>query len=187
MKKILIINFIIYSFIASAQVAIGKSSLSSSSVSLEFGDSNPINGYRGVVLPWVTSEADLSSTPVNGTIIFDLSTYKVKVKKTAAGWTDLTVKDISQTLPGITNQTVDTSLQDTKTDLPSARVIIGDPRESASGILILNTNRAMVLPKVPSPHLNIKSPSAGMMAFDTDTNKLAIFNGSVWTFWSWKP
>ena len=52
------------------------------------------------------------------------------------------------------------------------------------GILVLeNTNQAMVLPKVASPHLNILNPTPGLMVFDTASGQLAVFNGSVWTFW----
>ncbi|WP_262907374.1 hypothetical protein [Chryseobacterium sp. LC2016-27] len=41
----------------------------------------------------------------------------------------------------------------------------------------------MILPKVASPHLNIINPSAGMMVYDTVKKQLAIYNGTVWSFW----
>jgi hypothetical protein len=41
----------------------------------------------------------------------------------------------------------------------------------------------MVLPKVASPHLNIISPSAGMIVYDTIKKQLAVYNGTVWSFW----
>ena len=56
--------------------------------------------------------------------------------------------------------------------------------DSAPGILVLtDTNKAMILPKVASPHLNIINPSAGMMAYDTVKRQLAVFNGTVWSFY----
>jgi len=57
-------------------------------------------------------------------------------------------------------------------------------QRTAIGILVLSdTNTAMILPKMDSPHLNIVNPAPGMMAYDTKTNQLAIFKGTVWTFW----
>jgi hypothetical protein len=60
---------------------------------------------------------------------------------------------------------------------------VGTP-SSVSGILVLeDANKAMILPKVASPHLNIISPAAGMMVYDTQKKQLAVFNGTVWSFW----
>lgn len=183
MKKIIYITAVIISNLAFAQMNIGGNSISSNSISLEFGISNATNGYKGVILPWATSETDVTGA-VNGTLILDLNTQKIKVKKTAIGWTDLTVKNTTDVIPGITNQTINYSIVDnSKTDLAGAKVSIGTPT-STPGILVLeDTNKAMILPKMDSPHLNIKSPAAGMMAYDTLTNQLALFNGTVWTFW----
>lgn len=184
MKKILLSSTLLLAGIYHAQVSIGGSSLSSTAVSLEFGVSNSTNGYRGIILPWVTSETEVSNA-VNGTLIFDLATLKVKVKK-STGWFDLTVKNASDVIPGITNQTVDSSIQNSLSDLPNAKVQIGgNPNtDTTPGILVLaDTSKAMILPKMASPHLNIKNPAAGMMAYDTTTNQLEVFNGTVWTFW----
>jgi septal ring-binding cell division protein DamX len=74
----------------------------------------------------------------------------------------------------------------TLTDVSSAKTSIGTnaATDSTSGILVLtDTNKAMVLPKVSSPHLNIISPSSGMMVYDTTAHQLAVFNGTVWSFW----
>ena len=64
-------------------------------------------------------------------------------------------------------------------------LIGGDPAtDTTPGILVLaDTNKAMVLPKVASPHLNIVNPSPGMMVYDTTSKQLAVFNGTVWSFW----
>lgn len=148
-------------------MAIGKSSVTSPSVSLEFGTAN-----RGIVLPWVTSTGAVTGA-VNGTLVYDISDKKVKVKY-SSGWKDLSVD---------TTGAVDTSLQNSRSDLASAKVSIGPPT-ATPGILVLeDSNKAMVLPKVASPHLNVITPSAGMMAYDTDTKLLVVFNGTVWSFW----
>lgn len=168
MKKAFLIIANIISVSHFAQVSLGKTTLESASSSLEFGSEN-----RGLVLPWVTDTAAVQNV-VNGTLIFDTSDKKVKVYQNNA-WKDLSV-DL--------NGTADTSLQDALSDNPNAKVSIGTP-SSVTGILVLeDNNKAMILPKVSSPHLNIISPAAGMIVYDTDKKQLAIFNGSVWTFWS---
>lgn len=155
---------------AYSQVALGKGSISNSSVSLEFGTEN-----RGIILPWVNSAAAVTGA-VNGTFIFDSADKKVKYLK-AGSWFDLTVD---------TTGTVDTSLQNTLSELPSSTVAIGKTatNNTTPGILVLTDNdKAMVLPKVANPHLNIVNPSAGMMVYDTVNKQLAVFNGAVWSFW----
>lgn len=167
MKNIISAILILISTCAFAQVAIGKSSVSSPSVSLEFGNEN-----RGLLLPWVTSVASVTGV-VDGTMVYDTSDKKVKVKY-ASGWKDLSID---------TTGVVDTSLQISKTELANAKVSIGTPT-STPGILVLeDNNKAMILPKVASPHLNIINPSAGMMVYDTVSKQLAVFNGTVWSFW----
>ena len=170
MKNIFLTLSILISACASAQVAIGKASVSSPSVSLEFYDG--VDNARGIVLPWVTSTADVSGV-VNGTLVYNTADKKTYVKY-ASGW-----KDLSVDASGV----VDTTLQDSISDLAEAKVSIGTPT-STPGILVLeDTDKAMVLPKVASPHLTIVNPAAGMMAYDTVKNQLAVFNGTVWSFW----
>lgn len=158
-----------------SQVAIGKSSVSSGSVSLEFGTAN-----RGIILPWVTSTAAVTGV-VNGTMIYDLSDKKVKIKY-ASGWKDLSLETSGTTVDPLTG--VDGVLiQNTATENTSAKTSIGTPT-SAPGILVLeDTTKAMILPKVASPHLNIINPAPGMMVYDTFNKQLAVFNGRVWSFW----
>ncbi len=155
-----------------AQVNIGDSTISSPSVSLEFGQGN-----KGIVLPWVTSKDDVvAAGVVDGTLIFDSSDKKVKLRSNN-NWVDLTID---------TSGTVDVSLQNSKTENASAKVVIGSNGNTVTtpGILVLSdTNKAMILPKVADPHLNIVKPASGMMVYDTTAHRLAVFNGNVWTFW----
>lgn len=173
MKNIFLTLSILISACASAQVAIGKPSVSSTSVSLEFYDS--ADNKRGILLPWVTNTADVTGA-VNGTMVYNTSDKKVYVKY-ASGWKDLSVDATGA---------VDTSLQNSLSDLDTAKVLIGGnpDTDSTPGILVLaDTDKAMVLPKVASPHLNIVNPSPGMMVYDTTAKQLAVFNGTVWSFW----
>lgn len=171
MKKIIFSSIIsLLASILQGQVAIGKTSVTNSSVSLEFGTEN-----RGLLLPWVNSSTALSSS-VDGTLIYDVSDKKVKYKKDGS-WFDLSVDG---------NGAVDTTLQDGLSENTTAKTIIGSNvgTDTTSGILVLSdSNKAMVLPKVASPHLNIIKPAAGMLAYDINTKQLAVFNGVNWSFW----
>lgn len=171
MKKIIFSSIIsLLASILQGQVAIGKTSVTNSSVSLEFG-----TGDRGLLLPWVNSSTALSSA-VDGTLIYDVSDKKVKYKKDGS-WFDLSVDG---------NGAVDTTLQDGLAEKTTAKTVIGSNvgTDTISGILVLSdSNKAMVLPKVASPHLNIIKPDAGMLAYDINTKQLAVFNGVNWSFW----
>lgn len=179
----------------SAQVSIGKSNLTNTTVSLEFGANDTINGYKGILLPWVSTIAGTPNAtytgvanPVDGTLIFDVADKIVKYRK-AGTWFALSKNEIS-TVNGIPNYDttgiVNTSAQDLLVENISAKVMIGGNPETDNtvGILVLaDIDKAMILPKMVSPHLNISNPPAGMMAYDTNTKQLAVFNGNVWSFW----
>ncbi|MGU3376984.1 hypothetical protein [Chryseobacterium sp. M5A1_1a] len=149
-----------------AQIAIGKKSVTNPSVSLEFANTE----NRGLVLPYVENISGISQ---DGTIIYDNSDKKVKYLKNGS-WFDLSVD---------TTGDADLSIQTTKTEKIGAKVSIGSPT-STDGILVLeDNNKAMILPKVSSPHLNIINPAAGMLVYDTNSRQLAVYNGTVWSFW----
>ena len=176
MKKISItIAAILVSFTAQAQLAIGANDVSSASVSLEFGDEN-----RGLLLPWVDSESAVTDVE-NGTLVYDISDHKVKVKY-ASGWTDLSLNETGTTVNPLSN--VDgMDIQSTLVENTNAKVSIGEPT-SVNGILVLeSTDKAMVLPKVSAPHTNIINPTAGLMVYDPTTQELAVFNGTDWAYW----
>lgn len=170
MKKTFIFILATISACASAQVAIGKSSVTNASVSLEFE-----MGNKGMVLPWVSSAANVTDA-VDGTVIYDINDHKVKYRKNGS-WFDLSVD---------TSGTANTILQDSKTELANAKVAIGTnaATDTTPGILVLtDTDKAMVLPKTTQPHLNVKNPAAGMIVYDTANKQLAVYNGTVWSFW----
>lgn len=170
MKKLIISSILLISTLAFSQVAIGKTSVTNTSVSLEFG-----TGNKGLLLPWVTSAASVSGA-VDGTIIYDITDKKIKYRKNG-NWFDLSID---------TTGTVNTTLQDPLVEKASAKTAIGAnaATDAISGILVLtDTNKAMILPKADSPHLNIINPSAGMIVYDNVKHQLAVFNGTVWSFW----
>lgn len=177
MKSILIAGGLLVSSVCFSQVAIGKTSVTNDQVSLEFGNSE----NRGLILPWVKPRPD-GTIPnmVDGMIIFDPVKAEVKVVVDGA-WQMLSAADPT----GAGTVPVDTSLQDTKTEVPSAMVRIGKTENTdLNGVLVLSdTDKAMILPKVASPHLNIIDPAPGLVVYDTTAHQVAVFNGQVWSFW----
>lgn len=153
-----------------SQIAIGKPTVTNTSVSLEFADTE----NRGLILPYVETKTGITN---NGTLIYDTTDYKVKYLKDTGIWTDLSVDNTG---------TASLSPQTGKTESSAAKSVIGAAAatDTTPGILILSdANKAMILPKVASPHLNILDPAPGMMAYDTVKRQLAVYNGKVWTFW----
>lgn len=159
--------------IIQAQVAIGKENITNASVSLEFSTAE----NRGLILPYVENKTGLTS---EGTLIYDTSDHKVKYLKSNTQWTNLSEDDGTTSTIG----SADLSIQGVgKVEKATAKTSIGSP-SSTDGILVLEAaNKAMILPKVASPHLNIINPAPGMMAYDTVKRQLAVYNGKVWTFW----
>lgn len=174
-KYILIVAIIFGSAKIEAQIILNPNqnqTISNTSVLLEFG-SQP----KGILLPWVTNTAVVTGA-VPGTMVYDTSDKKVKYLKAGAdaGW-----KDLSVDVTGVVN----TSLQDALTEAGSAKTIIGNEASTAPGILVLDSpTKAMVLPKVARPFNSIINPSPGMTVYDSATKQLALFNGTVWTFFN---
>ena len=208
MKRIITIVSLLTINTVFSQVAIGKTTVTNSTVSLEFYDS--ADNTKGMLLPWVSTVKDspvvynattkegyngMQGAISDGTIIFDLSDYKVKYMK-AGIWSDLTptltfpltvknAADVDVVILALVNPN-DPSIQDTRAEETTAKVAIGanGAADNTNGILVLtDTNKAMILPKVASPHLKIQNPAAGMIAYDTVKRQLAVFNGTVWSFW----
>lgn len=186
MKKTIFILISLISACATAQVAIGKSNTTNASVSLEFGDYDNSNG-KGLILPWVTSASTLN-TAVEGTLIFDTEDHILKYKNSDTEWFALT-RNENAAVEGSTVDTTgaaDTTLQDNLADNPNAKAVIGAAGETDTppGILVLSdTDKAMILPKAPEPHKNISNPEPGTIVYDTTNKMVAVFNGTVWSFW----
>ena len=157
----LIANFVIYS-----QVGIETTSIHTDAI-LDF----PLGQNKGIVLPMVES-LPTGSAATNGTFLIDKTDGKVKVRQNGV-WLNLTSSS------NLSSYSVNPSA-----DI-SDGVIIGATSSSASGVLVLESiNKALMLPKVASPHLNIKSPYPGLMCYDTVKNSIAVFNGEGWYYWN---
>lgn len=169
MKKIILTTILCAAVTTvKSQLAIGKTTVTNSSVSLEFSDTE----NKGIILPYVETKTSITE---NGSVIYDVTDHKVKYLKDNS-WFDLTVDTFGE---------ADTTIQQSKTEFPTAKTAIGtNSSDTANGILVLSdTNKAMILPRVASPHLKIINPAPGMMVYDTTKRQLAVYNGSVWSFW----
>ncbi|MGR3856858.1 MULTISPECIES: hypothetical protein [Chryseobacterium] len=173
MKKALLIIAILVVGTVKSQVAIGKENITNSSVSLEFSSAE----NRGFILPYIDDKSGLT---FEGTVIYDTTDHKVKYLKNNSQWTNLSEDDGTAATIGI----ADLSIQGVdKQEKITAKAGIGI-LSPTPGILVLEaSDKAMILPKVASPHLNIINPAAGMMVYDTAKRQLAVYNGKVWTFW----
>ncbi|QBQ42049.1 hypothetical protein E2P86_13185 [Sphingobacterium psychroaquaticum] len=169
MKNILLFVLLSAGVSLKAQVLISKDKAENASVSLSFGNTE----NKGLVLPYVENKSGITE---NGTIIFDATDKKVKYLKENS-WFDLTMDDTG---------VVDVSIQTAKTEVAGSKVSVGEAT-ATDGVLVLEeSDKAMVLPKVAEPHLNIINPSPGMMVYDTKNKLLCVYNGTVWTFWGAK-
>jgi len=177
MKKI--ISAILLSVIsgAHAQVIIGDAvgtADTKTSVLLEFAS----NQNKGIILPYVRT---MPASPAEGTLVLDASDpTKARVKYFNGSWMDLSAQDAD-----VTTAMVNQPAAILAAEAPGARTIIGALSSPADGVLVLeSTTKAMVLPAVEDVQ-NIINPSPGMMVYinKSGTKRLAIFNGSKWSYW----
>ncbi|WP_126651649.1 hypothetical protein [Chryseobacterium aureum] len=150
-----------------AQIAIGKQTVDGRSTVLDFD--NGAGNTKGLILP-ATSGLPTGSW-VNGTFIFDVTDKKIKVYENDL-WKSLSDTGNSNAIEA--NNSAETG----------KGVIMGEAASAADGVLVLESqNKAMILPKIAAPHLNVKNPYPGMICYDTTSKTLAVFDGSVWNYW----
>lgn len=165
MKTTILMMTVLTAGILQAQVAIGKPTVDGAGI-LDFASGD----NRGIMLPRVT---DVSGITTEGTLYYDVAAKKVKCK----GHTE---EDLSVKNDGVFVETPNYQALAEEGD----GVVIGDETMAPEGVLVLeDATRALILPKVASPHLNIKNPEAGLICYDTDSNMLAVYDGKQWAFW----
>lgn len=169
MKKILMsISFgLLLGGLSQAQVIISENAsptASSPNVLLEFGTAK-----KGIIVPSVAEATDA----VNGTFFFDTTTKEFMMVE-------------NENLVSLTENAeegVNHAFANAGGDV-GAGAIIGATSTTKPGALVLeSTTQALVLPKVASPHLNMPSPIAGTMVYDTDADMLAVYDGKNWSYW----
>ena len=184
MKKILSTILLAALSTANAQVIIGDAvgtAAVKTSVLLEFAAGQ----NKGIILPYVRT---MPVAPTEGTILLDASTPTTSRIKyyagTVKGWVDLSGQDANLNSTTVLANFA-TEQPATITETATSKAIIGAQTTAADGVLVLeSTTKAMVLPIVADVQ-NIPSPSPGMMVYinKTGAKRLAVFNGSKWSFW----
>ena len=188
MKNTFLALLLISASALSAQVTIGTGagpSAVKTSVLLEFAAGQ----NKGIIVPYVRT---LPVTPTEGTIILDarepanarMKVYNGNTITGSSGYVDLSGQ------PGNITTVMVTQAATTVAEVPSSRTVIGTlpsnfPTDFPEGVLVLNsTTKAMVLPIVADVQ-NILQPSPGMMVYvnKQGSKRLAVFNGSKWSFW----
>lgn len=177
MKKLIFTLLLSVTTIANAQVIIGDETGTATvktSVLLEFANTQ----NKGIILPYVRT-LPAAATSNRGSILLDGSTATAARVKFSNGttWTDLSGQD--------GNITSALSNQPTGITEGTAKTIIGAQTSTAEGVLVLeSTTKAMVLPMVNSTD-DIINPAPGMMVYlnKSGAKRLAVFNGSRWSYW----
>lgn len=165
MKNIVLLLGFLSSGLISAQVGIGKESVDGDGI-LDFA----LNTTNGIMLPIVET---LPNDAVAGTILMDKNDKTVKMKDGSA-WVALSDEG-----------SVNIATFNTNAEVPGPnRVIIGDSTTTAPGVLVLESaDKALILPKIADPHINVKSPYPGMICYDTVSKTMAVFDGLKWSYW----
>lgn len=167
-KIIALLGLLVVNF-GFSQIAIGKPTVANSSVLLDFGTDG-----KGIILPSVNT----APGAVGGTFIFNTTENTVQVWEEknnggTGGWTNLT----------IAGDGVPHSFSNAGSDAGNG-VIMGANSSTKPGVLVLeSTQKALVLPLVASPHLNVVGAIAGTMVYDTDADMIAIYDGANWNYW----
>jgi len=168
MKKIIITTVLsVIGYLSHAQVIItdeANPAPTNSSVLLEFGTAN-----KGIILPSVEE----APGAVGGTFIVNTTDGAVQYND-GTGWVNLTDAGDLVENP-YTNDGTDTG----------EGAVIGAETTTKPGALVLeSTTQALVLPHVADPELNVLSPVAGTMVYDTTSDALAVYDGQFWSYWA---
>ena len=176
MKKLTYISFLIIAGFASAQVSIGgKQSVEGEATILDFN--NVADNTKGIILPAIKNRSTAIATDKaknNGTFFFEKDTSKVMMYENEK-WVELNNKEGNKTSL-VVNESAESP--------GNHGTIIGAETSAAKGVLILESvDKAMILPKIANPHDTVKNPYPGMICYDTASDTLAVFDGTVWNYW----
>ena len=168
MKKIkYIIGAFLIGLTVNAQAVIGKTTPQGSGI-VDFN----VGDKAGIVLPWVTA-LPTGKALTGGVMLFDANLKKVVYYNDTA-WVDLSKRAGA----------VDLSIQASVPEAATKGTVIGAESSSVDGVLVLESaDKALILPRIVSPHLNIIKPMAGTICYDTVKKMVCVYNGTEWTFW----
>jgi hypothetical protein len=165
MKRIITIIALFQIGLGSAQIAVEKPQVDGDGI-LDFAP----NTTKGILLPIVET---LPTNAVSGTLLMDKNDQTLKMNVETA-WIPLSDPG---SVAGVTFNT------NNEIAGPN-RIIMGAATTTAPGVLVLESpDKALILPKVAAPHLNVKSPYPGMICYDTVSKTMAVFDGLKWSYW----
>ena len=145
-----------------AQVAIGKTTITNSSVALEFG-----SDARGICLPVVDDAEAITAT--NGSLVFDGATGSFRYYANNT-WSSATAGGQTGGAPA----GADTA----------GGVIIGANSSSAKGALIIeSSSRALVLPYLPLVEQRTITGVKGLVLWDSALKAVAVYDGTKWNYY----
>ena len=178
MKNLVILILIVVFSPLSAQIAIGKTTLSGGSSLMEFFGNTATNQFtdtettntKGIILPSVSNVLSATNSH-NGSFIFDKQSGKVKFYENNV-WKDMSDEgNSSNMIPSVGSES-------------GSGVIIGANSSVTKGVLIFESaNKALVLPHIKNPDQSVISPYPGMICYDTVSNSIAVFDGINWSYW----
>lgn len=167
-KQTYSILFLFLTLIVKAQIGINTEMPRSAAAILDFKQ-DP-NNTTGMVLPIVDNTA---TNMVAGTLLLDKSDKRIKYK-TRDEWVSLSYVEgnLDKHIPNLSPDTKQSTY-------------IGDaPNLAVQGVLVLeSTNKAMILPHVKDPIINVKNPYPGMICYDPTTKALFLYDGRYWNIW----
>ncbi|MXV37893.1 hypothetical protein GO491_04250 [Flavobacteriaceae bacterium Ap0902] len=155
---------------ANAQVSIEKSSITNNSTILDFYDEFVGGVAKSLILPQVSDP-----TGEEGSLVFDTTDQKIKFKNNTL-WVDMTPAGNANVEAPATDDIANNS-----------GVIISDGTKSTTDPAVLkleSKEKAMILPRVSDVEKALPNPEAGSIVYDIKSKSIAIFNGSVWSFWN---
>ena len=184
MKKTLLLMGMMFIVTLNAQIGIGKTENIGTGSIIEFDgntpnapDQNTTSNKKGLILPSVLvtpnfgTAGSAASNAQNGTFIYDRQTRKVRFYENGA-WKDMSDEGDNATLVPFAGSESGNG------------VVIGTSPSAAKGVLVLeSTNKALVLPHIFNPDLTVINPYPGMMCYDTNSNSIAVYDGSNWNYW----
>jgi len=145
-----------------AQVGIGTITPHAEAL-LDFG-TDP----KGMVLSPI-DDATAIASPAPGTIAFDGATGSFRTYD--GSWS----APIAGGVTGSANTAPNTTTQG---------VIIGATTSTVDGAIVLEANsskKTLILPKVAAVEFTIKTPTVGMIVYDSVTDQVKVYNGTAWT------
>lgn len=132
---------------------------------------------KGVLLPKVTNANLVESTgEVGGAMMFNIDTQRVEFYNPATtNWEPMTEASYNVISGYELNE------KDGKGAIIEDDHYSGD---TPTGILVLNSDqKALILPQVNDIR-ELPSPKAGTICYDMSRKSIAVYNGTVWSFWN---